>query len=216
MIEDYDGATVVDLKGEQIGTVERSYVDGAERVRMVGVKIGRIRTKHRLIPTDDAESVKGELRVPYAKQVVEDSPDAAVEDTLEGEMLERVRAYYVGVRTTAQRRSEDDSRTRPGARPVERGEAPVPDVQETGRADISESTWDEARKLGRVRDLGDTVEVAIGKEELVKRPVVTEVLRIRKSTITEQQQVSEDLRHEDIEVDREGDVKVNVDDQRRS
>ena len=64
-----------------------------------------------------------------------------------------------------------------------------------------------------MRDLGDVIEVPIVEEELVKRPVVKEILRIRKHTVTDQQQVDEEPRKDDIEVDREGDVDVRVDDQ---
>jgi len=59
-----------------------------------------------------------------------------------------------------------------------------------------------------VRDLGDVIEVPIVEEEIVKRPVVKEVLRIRKSSTSERQTVQDDVRKEDVEVISEGDVPV--------
>jgi len=49
--------------------------------------------------------------------------------------------------------------------------------------------------------------VPIVEEELVKRPVVKEVLRIRKHSVSEGRTVSADVRKEEIEVDTEGDVR---------
>ncbi len=59
----------------------------------------------------------------------------------------------------------------------------------------------------QVRDLGDVIEVPIVEEELVKRPVVKEVLRIRKSSTSERQTVQGEVRKEEIEVDEEGNVR---------
>lgn len=226
MVQDYNGATVVDTAGERIGTIERSYVDDTGTVRMVEVKIGRLRTKHRLVPVDDARPANDEVKVPYTKQMIEDSPDAGADDTLEGETLERVRAYYGGARRRVQDQAEDDRRGQdqadddraavPRKRTVQQSETADQDVREAEAPDASSGTWEEARAVGRVRDLGDTIEIPIVEEEIVKRPVVKEVLRVKKSTIVEQQRVSEDLRREDVEIDREGDVDVRVDDQRRS
>ncbi len=220
MIQDYNGDTVVDATGERIGTVEQSYVDDGGTVRAVGVKIGTLRTKHRIVPVDGASREKDRLTVPYTKRTVEESPDADAGDTLEGEMLQRVRAYYAG----AGERVGDRA---PGARPAasqtrqppataQSREAPADDTREAETPEAAGSLSDEARELGAVRDLGDTIEVPIVEEEIVKRPVVKEVLRIRKSTVAEQQKVEADLRKEDIEIDREGDVEVRVEDRRSS
>ena len=70
--------------------------------------------------------------------------------------------------------------------------------------------------IGRIRDQGDVIEVPIVEEEIVKRPVVKEVLRIRKDQITEHQQVSDTVRREELAVDRKGDVDLRIDDQRPS
>ena len=206
MVQDYDGAAVIDATGEKIGTVERSYVDDSGAVRVVRLKIGMLRAKHRLMPVDEVQPEEDTLRVPYTKQVVEDSPDVDVDDDLDGETLERVRAYYGGGREQVQ---HDRSM-------VQEREAPVRDAGQAETGDAAAVPADAGREMRGVRDLGDVIEVPIVEEELVKRPVVKEILRIRKHTVTDQQQVNEQLRREDVEVDREGDVEVRVEDQRRS
>ena len=220
MIQDYNGDAVVDATGERIGTVEQSYVDDAGTVRAVGVKIGTLRTKHRIVPVDDARREKDRLTVPYTKRMVEESPDADAGDTLEGEMLERVRAYYAGDRQEAGVHAPGarpaTSQTRQPAATAEQREAPADDTHEADTREAAASLSDEARELGAVRDLGDTIEIPIVEEEIVKRPVVKEVLRIRKSTVAEQQNVEADLRKEDVEIDREGDVEIRVEDRRSS
>src|SRR2546423_1367612 len=95
MIQDYYGAEGVDARGERIGTVERSYIDDSETARFVAVTIGAFLPKHRLIPLDGAQISSGTLTVPYTKDRIVQSPDASsVSDTLEGELLEQVQAYY--------------------------------------------------------------------------------------------------------------------------
>jgi hypothetical protein len=179
MIPDYHGAVVLDAAGERIGTVERSYVDDCGTVKFVEVKIGGFRAKHRLIPSADAQSGHGGLAVPYTKDVIRASPDAAsAGDTLEGELLEQVQAYYAGSRTSG------DVATSTTAAPAE----------------------DAGRRSGGVRDRGDVIEIPIVEEELVKRPVVKEVLRVRKDQVTEQQTVEANLRKEDVEIAQDGDA----------
>jgi len=205
VVQDYDGATVVDATGEAIGTVERSYVDDDGAVRMVRVKLGKLFAKHRLVPVDDVRRDDDTLRIPYAKQVVEDAPDVDVKDTLEGEGLEQVRAYYVG---TQERLVEEH-------RPIVEERPPVvADVPAAVVRDASVPTGDDAGETARIRDRGDTIEIPIVEEELVKRPVVKEVLRVRKQTVSAQQQVSEELRKEDVEIEGDGDVEIRTEPER--
>lgn len=231
MIEDYDGADLIDATDERIGKVERSYVDDTGAVRFVEVKMGGLRAKHRLVPMDQAQRTNDGLKVPFSKDVVEASPDASsAGDELEGETLDVARMYYAGgngdedetagidteaaavpVSETAPRRaSTSDSDNDTGL--VDKAGHAIEHVRE--KLPRSRSSGGEAGgkldsgNVGRVRDLGDVIEVPIVEEELVKRPVVREVLRIRKRQVTEHQSVSGELRKEEIEVDRQGDVDV--------
>ena len=60
-----------------------------------------------------------------------------------------------------------------------------------------------------LRDEDGVVEIPIFQEVLVKKIALKEVLRIRKHWVAEQQQVEADLRHEDVEVVKQGDVVVH-------
>lgn len=58
-------------------------------------------------------------------------------------------------------------------------------------------------EMTRVRDLGDVVEIPVVEEELVKRPVVKEVIRVRKTSVPQERLVEDVVRREDVEVERE-------------
>jgi hypothetical protein len=220
MIEDYDGADLLDATGERIGTVERSYVDDGGTVRFVEVKMGGLRAKHRLVPADRLERTDDALRAPFGKDVVEASPDAsAAGDTLEGRTLDEVRSYYApggdegtgtADETAAQPATEvqpraastlgsesDEGMTGKAKRTMEQVREELP-----GAGSGAGEGQDDAGSIGQVRDLGEVIEVPIVEEELVKRPVVKEVLRIRKSSVTDRQSVGGEVRKEDVEVDR--------------
>src|ERR671933_224850 len=95
MMQTYDGVDVVDVQGEPVGAVERSYVDGSGTVRLVEVMIGSFFPKYRLIPVANTQLTAGRLAVPYTKDMIVKSPDASpTRDTLEGELLEQVWAYF--------------------------------------------------------------------------------------------------------------------------
>jgi uncharacterized protein (TIGR02271 family) len=184
MIEDYDGTEVLDRGGDRIGTVERSYIDDAGAVRFVEVKMRGLRAKHRLVPLEHIERIDDALSVPFSKDVVGESPDVSTAgDTLDGETLEKVRAYYA-------RQSGEET----AAVPVGEGQHLIPSASDEGG-------------IGAVRDMGDVIEVPIVEEEVVKRPVVKEVLRIRKTSVSEERTVSGDVRKEEIEVDESGDAQ---------
>lgn len=228
MISDYDGSEVVDRGGKRIGTVERSYIDDQGSVRFVEVAMRGLRAKHRLIPVDDAKKVAHGLKVPFSKDVVEASPNVSyVGDTVEEETLIEVRAYYQrhdetvapsavepAAIPTARSETSGDSDSKSSGHgegvgdklrgAVEQVRQKLPGSSGSGGDQDGVSTGDS----GRVRDLGDVIEVPILEEKLVKRPVVTEVLRIRKRSVSEGQMVSSDVRKEDIEVDEEGNVRT--------
>jgi hypothetical protein len=232
MIEDYDGQHVLDTAGEQLGTVERSFVDDTGSVKVVEVKMGRLRVKHRLIPTDEVESTDGGLQVPYSREVVEESPDVSdLGETLDGETFDAVRAYYAGsgegdaadaaptgVAATPVAASEDEAAPASGAESGgglgERVRGVVDRAREAVTGSSDAGSGDGARDagnlgVGAVRDLGDVIEVPIVEERLVKQPVVKEVLRVRKSTVGQQQNVSEELRKEDVEIEQDPGVEVH-------
>jgi hypothetical protein len=91
---DYDGATLIDSAGERVGTVERSYLDDNGIAQYLEVKSGTIVHRHYLVPADQAEVLPEGVRVPYTRDMIEESPNAMSDDTLEGPELSEIRAYY--------------------------------------------------------------------------------------------------------------------------
>ena len=222
MLEDYDGSEVVDKDGEKIGTVERSYVDDGGKIRFVEVKLRGLRTRHHLVPVDDVERTDAGLTLPFSKSVVEESPDASSEhDTLGESILGDVRAYYrknredtepaatepVAAIPANEARSDSDAQSTSTQRAHEVG-GKIRGVVEQVPEKIPGGNDTDRGDMGQVRDLGDVIEVPIVEEEIVKRPVVKEVLRIRKTSTSEQQMVEGDVRKENVDVQTEGDVRV--------
>jgi len=149
MIEDYNGATVVDAAGERIGTVARSYVNDDGMVQVISVKLGTLFAKHRLVPVDGLHPTDGALRLPYPKALIEDVPAVDADDALAGEALAQVRRHYAMLRDVpvAPVRSGDD-----GAPP--RGERSGP-ADDDGMQPTATG----------IRDAGAVVEIPTVEEE---------------------------------------------------
>jgi hypothetical protein len=196
MIEDYNGAAVVDAAGERIGTVARSYVNDDGLVQVVRVKLGTLFAKHRLVPVDGLRPTDATLRLPYPKALIEDAPAVDADDDLAGEALAQVQRHYGTLRAVPTVLEQANDAT---SSPLLEGTRPANDdgMQSTATA---------------IRDEGEVVEIPIVEEELVKRPVVKEVLRVRKETVTHQQPVETTLRREELVVDEQAEVAVTTDD----
>ncbi|HLJ66811.1 MAG TPA: PRC-barrel domain-containing protein [Chloroflexota bacterium] len=91
---DFDGAALIDSAGERIGTVERTFVDDNGNPRFLKVRMGHLPPRHRLVPAEQAETEDDGVRVPYLRDVIEESPPAAMDDNLSGDELTRIQEYY--------------------------------------------------------------------------------------------------------------------------
>jgi hypothetical protein len=186
MIQNYDGAQVEDANGDTVGTVYRTYDDAEGRVRYVLVDLSS--EGKRLIPAENAEWRNDTVRIPWDREAVAGSPDASqAGDTLEGTLLDEVRSFYAG----DSRQDEVTSIPASRAKGSESDSSPGEAVFEGPAAD---------QTTGQVRDLGDVVEIPIIEEVVVKKPVVKEVLRVRKRQVVEQDTVQGEVRREDVEV----------------
>jgi len=206
MIQVYDGAGVVDACGERIGTVERTYVDESETARFVAVAIGAFLPKHRLIPLDGVQHAAGTLTVPYTKDMIVESPDASsVSNTLEGELLEQVQAYYARGR---------ESTDVAAAGSTEQDVAVIPD-----EVIIPEPASDMAWRAGEGSVRDDETAIPIVEEEraipiveeevvVVKRRIVKEVLRVRTGQVIEHETIPTTVRMEPAQVVQDGDIVV--------
>jgi hypothetical protein len=206
---DFDGAEVMDSRGTSVGKVERTYIDDAGAPRYVEVKFGTLLPKHRLIPAAEAElRDDGLLEVPFDKDMIEGSPDAPTSDALEPAELQQIDRYYSGSGI------EDDSNV---------VEEPAPPTAQTARAEGGEDQNQVSRNQfevvdesagglqvgdqvpagmnAPVTDRGDVVEVPVLEEVVVKKTVVREILRVKKSDVVEQETVEGEVQKETLEVD---------------
>lgn len=201
MTDDFDGSDLIDTGGDKVGTIDRTYVDDSGVARFVSVKIGALLGKHHLVPAERAQEVDQGIQVPYLKDVIEESPAVDSGDTLEGETLGDVRAYYAdyeqnGAGDDAQ--DEDTQNLGPGAITAI-GEADDRSRPADDLPTIAEDTAT-TENFGKIRDLGDVIEVPVVEEVVVKKPIVREVLRIKKSRLVETGTAAADLRKEQVEV----------------
>lgn len=222
-VRGFEGAVLVDSEGRKSGRVERSYVDDSGSVSHVEARLGTLSPRHRLVPVNSATVVDRELRVPYTEREILGSPDIGrVRESIDQGTLDLVRGYYGSLRrdvpapgvppigeapaasTVAERRVEEAAPPHP-AEHVERVER----VSEPARPEtVHEVRSEPLTQSAEVRDHGDVVEVPIVEEELVRRPVVKEVVRVQKTPVEETRQVETELRREDVEVKKEGEVTV--------
>jgi hypothetical protein len=206
---DFDGAEVMDSNGVSVGKVERTYIDDAGAPRYVEVKFGTLLPKHRLIPVAEAElRDDGLLAVPFDKDTIEGSPDAPTSNTLEPAELQQIDSYYRGSGIEDDSKSEEESGP-PGG---EIAQAEEDEEQKQASRDQFEVVDESAGGLqvgdqvpagmnAPVTDRGDVVEVPVLEEVLVKKTVVKEILRVKKTDIVEQETVEGDVQKEALEVD---------------
>jgi hypothetical protein len=200
MTDDFDGLDLIDSEGDKVGSIDRTYVDDEGNARMLSVKIGTILHSHRLVPADDVERGDGSVSVPYLKDVIEESPDFDGDDTVEGDFLTAVREYYAhDGNLTEEDQDTPDGDAMPPDAVTAIGEVDQRNRPPNDSPTVGEDT-DVPVEFGQTRDLGDVVEVPVVEEVLVKKPVVREVLRVRKSHIAETGTAAADLRKEQVEV----------------
>lgn len=167
--------------------------------------------------------------------------EASLGDTIDHETLTNLQAYYGrGAKPSraADTPAGTFAGAEPSGAPVNTGmpkddamEAPItPPIQDReadratagGRDDALEApitppvrdrltAGGEEAQFGEIRDLGGVIEIPIVEEQLVKRVVVKEVLRVRKAQVAEIQNVEGDIRKESIEVERTGESSARDD-----
>jgi hypothetical protein len=207
--DDYDGLEAIDRDGTSIGKVERTYVDDSNTPRYVEVKFGALLPKHRLIPTADADLTDdGRLHVPFGKNTIEGSPDAPNSDTLESADLERIDSYYAGTESDEAVAAEIDTasasgQSRPEEATDEHGDTSLHQFEVVDESARGLEVGDQvpAGMQAPITDRGDVVEVPVLEEVLVKKTVVREILRVKKSDVVEQETVEGDVRKEVLELD---------------
>jgi hypothetical protein len=233
-VRSWQGATMVDPDGDKIGTIESIYVDDQTgEPEWALVNTGLFGTKSSFVPLAQATPTGDQVQVPYQKQLVKDAPRIDPDQHLsESEEQHLWRHYGLEYGTTsgyedrdgdgvyddvqdsavgrdtsgpttddAMTRSEEELRV--GTQARERGRARL-------REPITDANLDAATSGPAISE--EEHEVTLREEEVVveKRAVPRERVRLDKDTVTEERQVAEEVRKEQIEVD--GDQSTHRDD----
>lgn len=223
------GSPVYDSAGEKIGKVEEIFYDtqtgGPE---WIGLGTGFFGTKRVLVPVAGASVRDDGLVVPYAKDMVKDSPDIdsdEISPSLESSLYDyyRLGGGDAAVRGDAARTGRGESGTvtrkeeelKVGKRPVEAGSVRVKKWVETEPVEAEVELTRERAEVRRERidepvsghEFGEEeVEVPLTAEEPVveKQAVAKERISVGKRAETDTHRVRETVRKERVDVDDDG------------
>jgi uncharacterized protein (TIGR02271 family) len=186
---------VYDTGGNKIGDASHVFLDDVTgQPEWVTVKTGLFGTSESFVPIHDASVVEDHLEVPYAKDKVKDAPNVDVNagGHLSEQEEHRLYEYYgIGWDTAWQEANQ----------PGERGWA------QTGTTGGMESKADTARPpVGDDAMTRSEEELHVGTERREAGRV-----RLRKYVVTEEQQHTVPVRHEEVRVEREPITDANMD-----
>jgi uncharacterized protein (TIGR02271 family) len=230
-IAEWKGQELLDHDGEKIGTIEEIYIDSrTEQPEWALVKTGLFGGKGTFVPLQQASPEADGVRVPFAKAHVKDAPgiepDGELSHDEERTLYEHYDVDYGGGDTVGQDTSgptTDDAMTRSeeeldvGTTSKETGRARLrkyvvtEDVQTTvpvqreevrvEREPITDANAGAATDGPAISE--EEHEVTLHAEEAVveKRAVPKERVRLDKDVVEDEQQVSETVAKEQIEVD---------------
>lgn len=191
---------VIDARGDRIGSVKQVWLDEASGQPVwASVHTGLFGMRESFVPIQDAQVKDKRITVPVEKQKVKDAPEV---DASGGRLSDAEQAHlyeYYGMIPTANSGDHDRLSGRQKADGQSRG---------TGRQDrmaaSDDRVADPRAAAGRQRTEGDRSmtrseeQLKIGTEQ-----VETGRVRLVKHTVTEQQNVTVPVTHEEVRVVRE-------------
>jgi uncharacterized protein (TIGR02271 family) len=245
-VTDWKGQKLVDQDGHKIGTVDEVYVDAETgRPEWLAVSKDLFGSRVSFVPLADAQRDGDDIRVPYTKDQVKDSPNADADGALSEDEESRLYRHYgldyserrsdsglpeggtdrgvsgagAEVRDDAMTRSEEELSV--GTREVETGRArlrkyvvteevtkTVPVQREEVRIErepITDADRDDALAGGDITEQEHEVTLRAEEPVVEKRTVPKERVRLETDTVTDERQVTDEVRKERIET--EGDVR---------
>jgi uncharacterized protein (TIGR02271 family) len=226
---EWRGREVVTPDGDKVGKLEEIYLDSDSGApEWATVTTGLFGTRQSFVPLAEANPQGGKVVVPYSKDQVKDAPGVDPDGELAPDEEARLYEHYgrgptgsdVSGPTTDDAMTRSEEELRVGTAREERGRArlrkyvvteeverTVPVQREEVRVErepITEANADQAMSGPDISE--EEHEVVLHEEEPVveKRVVPKERVRMEKDTRTEDAQISEQVRKEQIET--EGDV----------
>lgn len=200
-------ARVQDPDGDKIGTVKQVYLDDADgHPLFVSVATGLFGTSESFVPLEGADLVGDELHVRYGKEQVKDAPRIDADGSLtEDEQDTLFRHYGLAGGTTAGTTGGTLGGDRLGSDDTE-GAGTVVDDRAAGYSDGVDSVGHDTS--------GPNTDDAITRSEerldVGTQRVQTGRARLRKYIVTEQQDVTVPVQHEEVRLEREPITDANV------
>ncbi|GAA3342753.1 PRC and DUF2382 domain-containing protein [Curtobacterium pusillum] len=200
-------AKVVDPNGEKVGTVKQVYVDNTDgRPLFASVATGLFGTSESFVPLEGADVTGDELRVRYDKATIKDAPRIDADGELADDEQDRLFDHYglgSGITTGT------DQGTRTGTDDFVAGAGST-----TTSTDDSGIGTDGVRGAGHDVSGEDTDDAMTRSEQRLNvgtQNVQSGRARLRKHIVTEQQNVTVPVQHEELRVESEPITDANVD-----
>jgi uncharacterized protein (TIGR02271 family) len=187
------GREVYDRDGDKIGSIGQVWGDGIGQPAWASVKTGLFGLNESLIPLQDAYLQGDRLVVPFDKATVKDAPniDASHDEPLASDEVDRLYQYY--------NLSWDDSYQAYQAGAAAGNASYTGTTTGTVGHDTSGPNTDDAMTRSEER-----LNVGTEREQVGRA-------RLRKYVVTEQQQVTVPVSHEEVRIEREPITDANID-----
>ena len=221
------GGTAYGPGGEKLGTIGQIYLDtDTGRPEWATVKTGLFGTRENFVPLAEAEQTEDGLRLPFDKDRIRNAPGIDADRDLSPEEESTLYDYYgtgggtstgygstTGYGTTGYGTTDYGTTGDVGGRDVGTGDAGYRDAgyQDAGYRDVA----DEDAGTGRFDDVQASDRDAMTRsEERVRtgtETVPTGRARLRKYVVTDTQQVTVPVSHEEVRLEREPVTDANRD-----
>lgn len=223
-------ATMYDTEGNIIGTIAEIYFDeDSSEPTFVTVKTQASKTQEIFIPLHQATEAEDGVQVPFQLEFISDAPSIDADGTLTAEEEQRLHDYYSLDYTSGEGQDGDaDTEANSETVLVRNEELEVgTERRSSGEARLRKRTTTETRTVevpvtreeivlerepvdpdsaeARAADAGDDEVVVETHEEvpMVTKKVSAEKVRLDTATVQDTETVSETLRHDDVDVDRD-------------
>ena len=201
-IQKISGSDVYSSDGDKVGSAGQVYLDDQSGApEWVTVKTGLFGTKESFVPLDKATLNGDRIEVPFGKEQVKDAPRIDTDGDLSPAEEDQLYRYY-GLSSTGGRLDTDagdtGTTTTTGYDSTASRHASDQDSGVDTGYDTSGPSTDDAMTRSEERLVAGTRTEEAGKA------------RLRKYVVTEQQQVTVPVTHEEVTLDREPITDANV------
>jgi uncharacterized protein (TIGR02271 family) len=189
-------SAVVDPAGNKLGKVGNVYLaDATHQPEWITVKTGLFGTKESFVPLSGAHTDKDGVHVQVDKEAVSDAPRIDADGHLSPEESNQLYQHY-GLpmpRTSQDGRMGDRTQ----------GRDPAMGGTGRGRSEMDAGRGKPGMEAGRGKSEKDAMTRSEERLNVGTEQVETGHVRLRKYVVTEEQQVTVPVRHEEVRIERE-------------